>query len=75
MDDTESAPISGQSHNDIPQSNLTHCNISGKVPKRMISRGAARKPVKMSALGKRHKKSLMKRGLISTSAASFSGLK
>jgi hypothetical protein len=75
MDDTESSPLSGQSHSDIPQSNLTSAGVSGKVPKTRINRGPKRKPRKMSSAGKRHVKSLMKRGSISSKAASFSGLK
>jgi hypothetical protein len=75
MDDTDSSPLSGQSHDDIPKSNQTYSGVSGKVPKTRISRGASRRSVKMSAAGKKHTKLLRKRGLISPEAAAFSGLK
>jgi hypothetical protein len=75
MDDPASSSASGNSYADLGQSNLTTSGVSGKVPQKMIRRGPKRKRLKMSADTKHHVKSLMKRGHISSKAASFNGVK
>jgi hypothetical protein len=60
---------------DLPQSNVTHAGITGKVPKIRVrgSRGK-RKAVKLSPDKRHHAKQLAKQGLISGRAAASHGL-
>ena len=61
---------------ELPTSNVTHANVTGKVL-RIHSRGGGNrrhKPVKMSADKKKHVKSLIRRGAISPRAAVQNGL-
>jgi len=62
---------------ELPDSNITHANITGKVPttsRRMRRRGGKAKRVKLSADQKSHVKSLERRGQISPRAAASHGL-
>ena len=59
----------------LPQSNVTHANITGKVLRHAIGKPPRRrKGVKLSADKRHHVRGLMKRGAISAKAAVQSGL-
>ena len=58
----------------LPQSNVTHANITGKVLRHAVGKMRRRKGVKLSADKRHHVKGLMKRGAVSARAAVQSGL-
>jgi hypothetical protein len=61
--------------NALPVSNVSHANITGKVPQKITKRrGGKRKAVKLSSDQRRHVKQLTKSGQISPRAAASHGL-